>query len=128
MQPADLKKLPNSKLAVDKKETPLGNQVLIDCMLDSRTEMLKTVLDLRIKELPNLILNIKNGMKTVWKYQDDHTFLYGWCIGRLENILYRELRDFGGTLTTDEDWFIIRDLLELRRQQITKIIDDVLID
>ena len=25
----------------------------------------------------------------------------------------------------DEDWFIIRDLLELRRKQITKIIDDV---
>jgi len=125
MQPADLKKLLNSKLAVDKKETSLGNQVLIDWMLDSRTEMLKTVLDLRIKELPNLLLNIKNGMKTVWKYQDDHTFLYGWCIGRLENILYRELRDSGGAMTTDDDWFIIRDLLELRRQQITKIIDDV---
>ena len=97
-------------------------------MLDNRTEMLKTVLDLRLNELPNLLLNIKNGMKQVWKYQDDHTFLYGWCVGRLENILYRELRDLGGTLTTDEDWFIIRDLLELRRQQITKIIDDVLID
>ncbi len=128
MQPADLKKLLNSKLAVDKKETPLGNQVLIDCMLDSRTEMLKTVLDLRIEELPNLLLNIKNGMKKVWKYQDDHTFLYGWCVGRLETILYKELRDWGVALTTDEDWFIIRDLLELRRQQITKIIDDVLID
>jgi len=128
MQPADLKKLLNSKLAVDKRETPLGNQVLIDWMLDSRTEMLKTVLDLRIKELPNLLPNIKNGMKKVWKYQDDHTFLYGWCVGRLETILYRELRDWGVALTTDEDWFIIRDLLELRRQQITKIIDDVLID
>ncbi len=97
-------------------------------MLDSRTEMLTMVLDLRIKELPNLLLNIKNGMKKVWKYKDDHTFLYGWCIGRLETILYRELRDLGGTLMTDEDWFIIRDLLELRRQQITKIIDDVLTD
>ncbi len=95
-------------------------------MLDSRTEMLKMVLDLRLNELPNLLLNTKNGMKKVWKYQDDHTFLYGWCIGRLENILYRELKDLGGTLTTDDDWFIIRDLLELRRQQITKIIDDVL--
>ena len=95
-------------------------------MLDSRTEMLKTVLDLRLNELPNLLLNTKNGMKIVWKYQDDHTFLYGWCIGRLENILYRELRDSDGAMTTDEDWFIIRDLLELRRQQITKIIDDVL--
>jgi len=95
-------------------------------MLDSRTEMLKMVFDLRLNELPNLLLNTKNGMKKVWKYQDDHTFLYGWCIGRLENILYRELRDSGGTMTTDEDWFIIRDLLELRRQQITKIIDDVL--
>ncbi len=95
-------------------------------MLDSRTEMLKTVLDLRLNELPNLLLNIKNGMKIVWKYQDDNTFLYGWCIGRLENILYRELRDLDGAMTTDEDWFIIRDLLELRRQQITKIIDDVL--
>ena len=31
-------------------------------------------------------------------------------------------------MTPDDDWFIIRDLLELRRQQITKIIDDVLID
>ncbi|KAG2478566.1 MAG: hypothetical protein NPMRTH1_420009 [Nitrosopumilales archaeon] len=97
-------------------------------MLDSRTEMLKTVLDLRLKELPNLLLNIKNGMKKVWKYQDDHTFLYGWCIGRLENILYKELRDSGGAMTTDDDWFIIRDLLELRRHQITKIIDDVLTD
>ena len=95
-------------------------------MLDSRTEMLKMVLDLRLNELPNLLLNTKNGMKKVWKYQDDHTFLYGWCIGRLENILYRELRDLGGTLTTEENWFIIRDLLELRRQQITKIIDDIL--
>jgi len=95
-------------------------------MLYSRTEMLKTVLDLRLNELPNLLLNTKNGMKKVWKYQDDHTFLYGWCIGRLENILYRELRDSDGAMTTDEDWFIIRDLLELRRQQITKIIDDVL--
>ena len=95
-------------------------------MLDSRTEMLKTVLDLRLNELQNLLLNTKNGMKKVWKYQDDHTFLYGWCIGRLENILYRELRDSDGAMTTDEDWFIIRDLLELRRQQITKIIDDVL--
>ena len=95
-------------------------------MLDSRTGMLKTVLDLRLNELPNLLLNTKNGMKKVWKYQDDHTFLYGWCIGRLENILYRELRDSDGAMTTDEDWFIIRDLLELRRQQITKIIDDVL--
>ena len=95
-------------------------------MLDSRTEMLKTVLDLRLNELQNLLLNTKNGMKKVWKYQDDHTFLYGWCIGRLENILYRELRDSGGAMTRDEDWFIIRDLLELRRQQITKIIDDVL--
>ena len=95
-------------------------------MLDSKTEMLKTVLDLRLNELPNLLLNTKNGMKKVWKYQDEHTFLYGWCIGRLENILYRELRDSGGAMTTDEDWFIIRDLLELRRQQITKIIDDVL--
>ena len=72
-------------------------------MLDSRTEMLKTVLDLRLKELPNLLLNIKIGMKKVWKYQDDHTFLYGWCIGRLETILYRELRDLRGALTTDED-------------------------
>jgi len=95
-------------------------------MLDSRTGMLKTVLDLRLNELPNLLLNTKNGMKKVWKYQDDHTFLYGWCIGRLENILYRELRDSGGAMTRDEDWFIIRDLLELRRQQITKIIDDAL--
>jgi len=95
-------------------------------MLDSRTEMLKTVLDLRLNELQNLLLNTKNGMKKVWKYQDDHTFLYGWCIGRLENILYRELRDSDGAMITDEDWFIIRDLLELRRQQITKIIDDVL--
>ncbi len=95
-------------------------------MLDSRTEMLKTVLDLRLDELPNLLPNIKNGMKKVWKYQDDHTFLYGWCIGRLENILYRELRDLGGTLTIEENWFIIKDLLELRRQQITKIIDDIL--
>ena len=95
-------------------------------MLDSRTEMLKMVLDLRLNELPNLLLNTKNGMKKVWKYQDDPTFLYGWCIGRLENILYRELRDLDGAMTTDEDWFIIRDLLELRRQQITKIIDDVL--
>lgn len=90
--------------------------------------MLKTVLDLRLKELPNLLLNIKNGMKKVWKYQDDHTFLYGWCIGRLENILYKELRDSGEAMTTDDDWFIIRDLLELRRHQITKIIDDVLTD
>ena len=97
-------------------------------MLDSRSEMLKAVLDLRLDELPNLLPNIKSGMKKVWKYQDDHTFLYGWCIGRLETILYRELRDWGVALTTDEDWFIIRDLLELRRQQITKIIDDVLID
>ena len=97
-------------------------------MLDSRTEMLKMVLDLRLNELPNLLLNTKNGMKKVWKYQDDHTFLYGWCIGRLENILYRELRDSDGAMTTDEDWFIIRDLLELRRQKITKIIDDVLTD
>jgi len=128
MQPADLKKPLNSKLAVDKKETSLGNQVLIDWMLDSRTEMLKMVLDLRIKELPNLLLNIKNGMKKVWKYQDDHAFLYGWCIGRLENILYKELKDSRAETTTDEDWFIIRDLLELRRQQITKIIDDVLTD
>jgi len=88
--------------------------------------MLKTVLDLRLNELQNLLLNTKNGMKKVWKYQDDHTFLYGWCIGRLENILYRELRDSDGAMITDEDWFIIRDLLELRRQQITKIIDDVL--
>jgi len=127
MQPADLKKPLNSKLAVDKKETSLGNQVLIDWMLDSRSEMLKTVLDLRLDELPNLLLNIKNGMKTVWKYQDDHTFLYGWCIGRLESVLYRELRDSREAIK-DEDWFIIRDLLELRRQQITKIIDDVLID
>ncbi len=95
-------------------------------MLDSRTEMLKTVLDLRLNELQNLLLNTKNGMKKVWKYQDEHTFLYGWCIGRLENILYRELRDSDGAMITDEDWFIIRDLLELRRQQITKIIDDVL--
>ncbi len=95
-------------------------------MLDSRTEMLKTALDLRLKELPNLLLNIKNGMKKAWKYQDDHTFLYGWCIGRLENILYKELKDLGGTMTPEENWFIIRDLLELRRQQITKIIDDVL--
>jgi len=127
MQPADLKKPLNSKLAVDKKETSLGNQVLIDWMLDNRSEMLKTVLDLRLDELPNLLLNIKNGMKTVWKYQDDHTFLYGWCIGRLESVLYRELRDSREAIK-DEDWFIIRDLLELRRQQITKIIDDVLID
>ncbi|MCH7941223.1 MAG: hypothetical protein IH842_04600 [Thaumarchaeota archaeon] len=88
--------------------------------------MLKTVLDLRLNELQNLLLNTKNGMKKVWKYQDEHTFLYGWCIGRLENILYRELRDSDGAMITDEDWFIIRDLLELRRQQITKIIDDVL--
>jgi len=95
-------------------------------MLDSRTEMLTRVLDLRIKELPNLLLNIKNGMKKVWKYQDEHTFLYGWCVGRLENILYRELKDLDGTSIPDEDWFIIKDLLELRRQQITKIIDDVL--
>ena len=95
-------------------------------MLDSRTGMLKTVLDLRLNELPNLLLNTKNGMKKVWKYQDDHTFLYGWCIGRLENILYRELGDSDGAMITDEDWFIIRDLLELRRQQITKIIDDAL--
>jgi len=127
MQPADLKKPLNSKLAVDKKETSLGNQVLIDWMLDSRTEMLKTVLDLRINELPNLLLNIKNGMKKVWKYQDGHTFLYGWCIGRLESVLYRELRDSREAIK-DEDWFIIRDLLELRRQQIIKIIDDVLTD
>ena len=95
-------------------------------MLDRRTEMLQMVLDLRIKELPNLLLVTKNGMKKVWKYQDDHTFLYGWCIGRLENILYKELKDLGGTMTPEEDWFIIRDLLELRRPQITKIIDDVL--
>jgi len=95
-------------------------------MLDKRTEMLQMVLDLKIKELPNLLLGIKNGMKKVCKYQDEHTFLYGWCIGRLENILYRELKDLGGTITPEEDWFIIRDLLELRRQQITKIIDDIL--
>jgi len=95
-------------------------------MLDKKTKMLQMVLDLKIKELPNLLLGIKNGMKKVWKYQDEHTFLYGWFIGRLENILYRELKDLGGTITPEEDWFIIRDLLELRRQQITKIIDDVL--
>ena len=94
-------------------------------MLDRRTEMLQMVLDLRIKELPNLLLVTKNGMKKVWKYQDEHTFLYGWCIGRLENILYKELKDLGGTMTPEEDWFIIRDLLELRQHQITKIIDDV---
>ena len=95
-------------------------------MLDKKTEMLQMVLELRIKELPNLLLATKNGMKKVWKYQDEHTFLYGWCIGRLENILYKELKDSDGTRTPEEDWFIIRDLLELRRQQITKIIDDVL--
>jgi len=95
-------------------------------MLDRRTEMLQIVLDLRIKELPNLLLAAKNGMKKVWKYQDEHTFLYGWCIGRLENILYKELKDLDGTWTPEEDWFIIKDLLELRRQEITKIIDDVL--
>lgn len=95
-------------------------------MLDKKTEILQMVLDLRIEELPNLLLDTKNGMKKVWKYQDEHTFLYGWCIGRLENILYKELKDLDGTITPEEDWFIIRDLLELRRQQITKIIDDVL--
>jgi len=88
--------------------------------------MLQMVLDLKIKELPNLLFGIKNGMKKAWKYQDEHTFLYGWCIGRLENILYRELKGLGGTMTPEEDWFIIRDLLELRQHQITKIIDDVL--
>jgi len=70
-------------------------------MLDSRTEMLTMVLDLRIKELPNLLLNIKNGTKKVWKYQDDRTFLYGWSVGRLENILYRELKDLDGTSIPD---------------------------
>ncbi len=67
--------------------------------------MLQMVLDLRIKELPNLLPVTKNGMKKVWKYQDEHTFLYGWCIGRLENILYRELKDLGGTMTPEEDSF-----------------------
>ncbi len=94
-------------------------------MLDSRIEMLKTVLDLRLDELPNLLPNIKNGMKKVWKYQDDHTFLYGWCIGRLEYILYNEFKVLWGKTAPDENWFIIRDLLELRRKQITKIIDEV---
>jgi len=46
-------------------------------MLDKITEMLQVVLDLRIKKLPNLLLGTKNGMKKVWKYQDEHTFLYG---------------------------------------------------
>ncbi len=50
-------------------------------MLDSRSEMLKTVLDLRLKELPNLLPNIKNGMKKVWKYQDDHPFFMVGVLG-----------------------------------------------
>jgi len=36
------------------------------------------------------------------------------------------LKDLDGTMTPEEEWFIIKDLLELQRQQITKIIDDVL--
>jgi len=95
-------------------------------MLDQRTEILQSVLDSRIRELPNLLHNIKKGMKTVWKYQNDHDFLYGWCIGRLEYILYNEFKVLWGKTAPDEDWFIIRDLLELRRKQITKIIDAVL--
>jgi len=95
-------------------------------MLDQRTEILQSVLDSRIRELPNLLHNIKKGTKTVWKYQNDHDFLYGWCIGRLEYILYNEFKVLWGKKAPDEDWFIIRDLLELRRKQITKIIDAVL--
>ena len=77
-------------------------------MSDRRTEILKMVLDLRIKELPKLLFNMKKGMKKVWKYQDERTFLYGWRIGRLENILYNELRDLDKAVTPVEDWFIIR--------------------
>ena len=95
-------------------------------MLDKKTEILKMILDIKIKELPKLLLVIKNGMKKSWKYQDEYTFLYGWCIGRLENILYNELKSFDRTMTLDEDWYMIKDLLELRRQEITKIIDDAL--
>jgi len=95
-------------------------------MLDHRTEILQSVLDSRIIELPNLLHNIKKGMKTVWKYQNDHDFLYGWCIGRLEYILYNEFKILGGKTTPDEDWFIIKDLIELRRKQINKIIDGIL--
>lgn len=96
--------------------------------MNERFKILKLVLDLRIKELPNLLFVTKNGMKKVWKYQEDHAFLYGWCIGRLENILYNELKDFDRITTTleDKDWNMIKDLLELRQQEITKIIDDVL--
>ena len=32
--------------------------------------MLQMVLDLRIKELPNLLLVTKDGMRKVWKYQE----------------------------------------------------------
>ena len=95
-------------------------------MLDQRTEILQSVLDSRIKELPNLLRNIKKGMKTVWRFQNDHDFLYGWCIGRLEYILYNEFKVLGGKTASDEDWFIIKDLIELQQKQINKIIDEVL--
>ena len=41
----------------------------------------------------------------------------------MENLLFS--KDMSGQVE-DEDWFIIRDLLELRRKQINKIIDEVL--
>jgi len=65
-------------------------------MLDTRTAILQDILDSRIKALPNLLPKIKDGMKKVWKHDDDYTFLYGWCIGRLEYILYNELKRFTG--------------------------------
>jgi len=99
---------------------------VIHLMLDTRTAILQDTLDSRIKALPNLLPKIKDGMKKVWKHDDDYTFLYGWCIGRLEYILYNELKRFTGEAVKEEDYFIIRDLLELRRQKITEIIEEAL--
>ena len=58
--------------------------------------LLKTSLDARIEKLPSLLQTTKIGMKQVWRYDDEFTFLHGWTIGRLENTLFSDYQKITG--------------------------------
>lgn len=71
-----------------------------------------------INGIPTLLKEILPQMKKVWKFDDSYNFAYGWYIGRLECHTQHTFFDNIGRWPEGEEIMEIKEIIEVRGNEI----------
>ncbi len=81
-----------------------------------------------INGMPILLQEILPQMKKVWKFDNSYNFAYGWYVGRLESHAQHTFFDNNGRWPEDEELMEIKEIIELRGNEIREKISQNISD